>query len=84
MTLCVQLTKILQAPDVNKTPVVIRRGRDVLPLLASKQLTATSSSACPIFLCSSVNGKGLKAIKIFLNLLSKQKDWSKYLDHVSN
>jgi GTPase len=74
-----QLEAILSRSDAGKTPVVVRSSKDVLPLVANKGLTA--NTLVPIFLVSSVTGKGLNALRMFLNLLPKRKDWSKYVDH---
>jgi len=75
-----EIVTALKAKDVNKSPVVVRSSHEVLPLLTNKRLTATAQSLCPIFLVSSVDGRGLKALKVFLHLLPKQKDWTKEID----
>ncbi|XP_057699470.1 GTP-binding protein 2-like [Corythoichthys intestinalis] len=63
-----QLERLLKQPGCDKVPFVVRSPDDAV---AGAQQFAKSANACvtPIFTLSSVSGRGLELLKIFLNVL---------------
>ncbi|XP_061129241.1 GTP-binding protein 2b isoform X3 [Syngnathus typhle] len=71
-----QLERLLKQPGCNKVPLVVRTADDAV---AAAQQFAPAACVTPIFTLSSVSGKGLELLKVFLNILpplsnSKQQE----------
>lgn len=65
------LTSILKKPGVRKKPFLVRTLDDVF--LCARNMN--TDSLAPIFLTSSVTGKGLDLIRMFYNLLPQRQRW---------
>jgi len=65
------LTAVLKKPGVRKRPFIVRTLDDVYSA-ASNMATDTIA---PIFLVSSVDGRGLDRLRLFLNLLPQRIEW---------
>lgn len=65
------LTTILRRPGVKKKPFLVKSKDDVMTCARSIH----SDSLAPIFLTSSVTGRGLDLIRLFYNLLPQRHDW---------
>ncbi|XP_077428150.1 GTP-binding protein 2-like isoform X3 [Vanacampus margaritifer] len=71
-----QLERLLKQPGCNKVPLVVHTADDAV---AAAQQFAPAACVTPIFTLSSVSGKGLELLKVFLNILpplsnSKQQE----------
>ena len=66
-----ELTAILKKPGVRKRPFMVRTEADVFAAAANMP----TDSIAPIFLVSSVDGRGLDRLKGFLNLLPQRIAW---------
>ncbi|EFN58066.1 hypothetical protein CHLNCDRAFT_57128 [Chlorella variabilis] len=65
------LQQILKKPGVKKRPFLVRSRDDVLT--CARHMHA--DSLAPIFLTSSVTGRGLDLIRLFYNLLPQRHNW---------
>ncbi|XP_061687128.1 GTP-binding protein 2-like isoform X2 [Syngnathoides biaculeatus] len=61
-----QLERLLKQPGCNKVPLVVHTPDDAV---AAAQQFAPAACVTPIFTLSSVSGKGLDLLKVFLNIL---------------
>ncbi|XP_077379330.1 GTP-binding protein 2-like isoform X1 [Festucalex cinctus] len=71
-----QLERLLKQPGCNKVPLLVHTADDAV---AAAQQFAPAACVTPIFTLSSVSGKGLELLKVFLNILpplsnSKQQE----------
>ncbi|XP_019745184.1 GTP-binding protein 2-like [Hippocampus comes] len=61
-----QLERLLKQPGCNKVPLAVHTADDAV---AAAQQFAPAACVTPIFTLSSVSGKGLELLKVFLNVL---------------
>ncbi len=66
-----ELASILKKPGVRKRPFLVRTEADVFSAAANM----AAGSLAPIFLVSSVDGRGLDRLRCFLNLLPQRVEW---------
>mmetsp|Transcript_34634 Transcript_34634/g.87650 ORF Transcript_34634/g.87650 Transcript_34634/m.87650 type:complete len:638 (-) Transcript_34634:745-2658(-) len=66
------LTAILKKPGVRKKPFLVRNVDDVL--LCARCMS--TDALAPVFLTSSVTGKGLDLVRLFYNLLPQRTRWA--------
>ena len=65
------LAAVLKKPAVRKRPFIVRTEADVF----SAAYNMASDTIAPIFLVSSVDGRGLDRLRLFLNLLPQRVEW---------
>lgn len=65
------MTTILKKPGAKKKPYIVKNISDVLICVKTMHV----DSLAPIFLTSSVTGKGLDLVKLFINLLQQKEHW---------
>jgi GTPase len=65
------LSAVLKKPGVRKRPFIVRTNDDVFAAAAN----IASDTMAPIFLVSSVDGRGLDRLRLFLNLLPPRVQW---------
>ena len=66
-----ELCTVLKKPGVRKRPFIVRTETDVFAAAANMAADAIA----PIFLVSSVDGRGLDHLRLFLNLLPQRCEW---------
>ena len=71
-----ELCTVLKKPGVRKRPFIVRTEADVYSAAANM----ASDSIAPIFLVSSVDGRGLDHLRLFLNLLPQRHAWGEKED----